>query len=40
MSKKQQEIIQVAQGQSEMYQYIGDQEDTPKTKAREKSRRR
>ena len=40
MSEKRQEIIQAAQGQSEMYQYISDQEDTPKTKAREKSRRR
>ena len=40
LSEKRQEIIQAAQGQSEMYQYISDQEDTPKTKAREKSRRR
>ena len=37
-SEKRQEIIQAAQGQSEMYQYISEQQDTPKTKAKEKSR--
>ena len=37
-SEKRQEIIQGAQGQSEMYQYVGEQQDTPKMKAKEKSR--
>ena len=37
-SEKRQEIIQAAQGQSEMYQYVSEQQDTPKRKAKEKSR--
>ena len=39
-SEKHQEIIQAAQGNSEMYQYFGDggSDVTPKTKAKEKSR--
>ena len=39
-SEKCQEIIQAAQGNSEMYQYFGDggSDVTPKTKAKEKSR--
>ena len=41
-SEKHQEIIQAAQRNSEMYQYLGDggSDVTPKTKAKEKSRRR
>ena len=39
-SEKWQEIIQAAQGNSEMYQYISEEVTaaTPKTKAKEKSR--
>ena len=39
-AEKHQEIIQAAQGNSEMYQYFGDgcSDVTPKTKAKEKSR--
>ena len=39
-SEKCREIIQAAQGNSEMYQYFGDggSDVTPKTKAKEKSR--